>query len=583
MVAELKGRLSLDGKPFIDTLKDVGGELEGNFKTSLKNIGGAIAGAFTVTAVVAFTKEIINTADEVINLSNRLNIGTETVQSLQIAAKEAGIDFGTFENAIFKATKSANDALTGNKNLTKAFESLGLSLGDIRDLNPEQLFESIAKAMANGEADAKVLDAAFEVLGAKSGPKLRQLLIDLGRDGFDELNKKNRESNQIMEDQALKNWDALGDKIAEFGRTVKSFVGNEGVYLLNWITDFKDAAKNMLSGGEFNMIDMKKAREELEAAERVAAEKSEERLRTQRNLLQAAEDEAKEKEKIADLSKKIEEKERDRLPPAQKLAELKKDERDLVKEIKDLEDDITNEGIKARMEKQLALLGLQDQIVRAEKDLENETKNTNREKEKSRDLAKDQLANFNTLKNTIRGMTDKELSDFLTKMQSIAYAIAGLSDIPKDKLAWVSDLAKLEFKGLTTSQADQMVRALTSLINGLSDLSGKVPADMLDFLGDLNNLKFSGLTSGQASQMVRAVETLINGLKGFAGTDLSFITDLMNSLQGATPGKYEIAISLPDEFKDGFPLVLPDGMEGNLDTIAKNLETLAGLKGVVWA
>jgi hypothetical protein len=29
--------------------------------------------------------------------------------------------------------------------------------------------------------------------------------------------------------------------------------------------------------------------------------------------------------------------------------------------------------------------------------------------------------------------------------------------------------------------------------------------------------------------------------------------------------------------------VLPDGMEGNLGSIAKNLETLAGLKGVVWA
>jgi hypothetical protein len=583
MVAELKGRMSLNGQPFIDTLKNVSGEIEGNFQKSLNKIGGQIAQAFTLTAVVNFANKIISTADEVLNLSNRLGVSAETVQSLQIVAKEAGIDFGTFENAISKATKSANDALTGNENLTKTFELLGLSLADIRNLNPEQLFESIAAAMANGEVDAKVLNAAFDILGGETGPKLKELLVSLGKDGFDQLNQQMKDSNQILSDQALKNWDDLGDKIAEVGRSVQSFVGEYGSSLIQFIQDTAGAWGQWSAGGTLSIDDYRAAQKEVDESNRKNKEQKELALKAQRDAIAAAEDEAQATKEIDDLSQKLADKQRDRLPPAQKLAELKKDERDLVKEIKDLEDDITNEGIKARMEKQLALLGIQDQIVRAEKDLENETKNTNREKEKSRDLAKDQLDNFNTLKNTIRGMTDKELSDFLTKMQSIAYAIAGLSDIPKDKLAWVSDLAQLEFKGLTTSQADQMVRALTSLVNGIASLSGKIPSDMLDFLEDLNNLKFSGLTSGQASQMVRAIETLVNGLKALSGTDLSFITDLMNSLQGATPGKYEIAISLPDEFKDGFPLVLPDGMEGNLNTIAKNLETLAGLKGVVWA
>jgi hypothetical protein len=572
MVAEARARLSLDSKPFVNALGDIQGQVEGKFTNSIKSVGTAIAGAFTIHTATKFIKDALAMGDQIDNLSNKIGISVEAVQALQQASKEAGIDFGQVEGAILKLNKASVDAQSGNKNLASAFQTLGISMKDLQSLNTEQLFDAVARSMSNGAGDANVLNAAFDVLGGRSGPALQKMLMQVGEDGLPGLIDEFKNLGLIVDAEGIKKLDQAEQTLSRFFDTIKK--GATSAF-----ADWLNAVSRNISYFRGTLIEYDEAQQ---AIIDTANRKVQEFLEAQR----AAADEQK---RLTDGIKnsfsameKLNAEELKRAPAAERLAALRKEEKQLIELTNQLVAIGSEEELK-KINAKIRLLSLGDEIKKLEKEINAETGKGNEKKEKSASLAKQQLDNFNTLKNTIRGLTDRELADFLTKMQSIAYAIAGLSDIPKDKLAWVSDLAKLEFKGLTTSQADQMVRALTSLINGLSDLSGKVPADMLDFLGDLNNLKFSGLTSGQASQMVRAVETLINGLKGFAGTDLSFITDLMNSLQGATPGKYEIAISLPDEFKDGFPLVLPDGMEGNLDTIAKNLETLAGLKGVVWA
>lgn len=585
MVAEARARLSLDSKPFTDGLRGVQDEVEKKFSDSLKGVGKQIAQVFTVGAITNFAKEIISTADEVINLSNRLGIGTETIQSLRIEAKEAGIDFGTMESAILKTQKAAVDATTGNKNLAKAFSDIGISIDDLRSLDPEDLFERVTKALADNSENADTVNAVFDIIGSKSGPALKNLLIQLGEDGFDALNEKMRDSNQIMSDETLKNWDDFGDQIAKSTRQIQSWVGTAGGALIGFIEDFAGMLGAASAGADITWDQYKRQQADIETANKANEEAAEARRKANQDAADAAREEGRKLDEIADLQKKIADKEFDKLGASEKITKLKQNEKDILDKIKEL-DDSTLDGQREKLRLQLELSGVQDNIVKAEKDLAKETDNANKPKRESANLAKQQLESFDTLKKIIRGMSEKELKEFLTMMQSIAYAVAGLADVPKDKLEWVNDLAQLKFVGLTTSQAAQMERALTELIDGISKLPS-IPEDKLRGLEAIMGIKFTGLTTGQASQMARAIEALVNGVKGLdvgnfekIGKGLEFIDKLKDLGPG---GKWELEITLPHGMENGIPLVVPDGMDGDLASIAADLKVLSGLKGVVWA
>jgi hypothetical protein len=134
MVAEARARLSLDSKPFTDKLAEASDKVENKFVGALKSVGPAIAGAFTVGAVTNFIKSALSLGDEIDNLSNKLGLTAETVQSLKFTAEEAGIEFGKVEAAVLKLSRSSIDAQAGNEKMAQSFAAIGISVDELKTL-----------------------------------------------------------------------------------------------------------------------------------------------------------------------------------------------------------------------------------------------------------------------------------------------------------------------------------------------------------------------------------------------------------------------------------------------------------------
>ncbi len=199
-------------------------------KETFSQIGQAIVGGFSANAIIQFGREALATADLVSNLSNRLKISSESVQSLGVLAKEAGLDMGTFESAIMRVTRAQADATNGSKAQIKAFADLGISIEEVKSLNAEQLFERVAVALNENKGSAQATSAAYDLLGRGAGTALG-VIQQLGSEGFEALNQRMKDAGQILSDEVITNLDRVDDALERTTRAAKNF----GIEILgNW-------------------------------------------------------------------------------------------------------------------------------------------------------------------------------------------------------------------------------------------------------------------------------------------------------------------------------------------------------------
>src|SRR6266478_4678268 len=96
----VRGDVSLDGSGVSRTL----GTLKHHFKSFASEIKGMIAGAFTVEAVVEFSKKTIELGAQIADLSERFKISKKSLQEWKYAAEQSGSSLDAVANA-FKHTK----------------------------------------------------------------------------------------------------------------------------------------------------------------------------------------------------------------------------------------------------------------------------------------------------------------------------------------------------------------------------------------------------------------------------------------------------------------------------------------------
>lgn len=169
---------------------------------NLMQIKNAVAGAFTVGAIIAFTKHAADAAEQTINVSRALGISTNAFQALSAAAKLSG---GTQEDVISmlqKLRKAMGGAAEGSKEMRANFTNLGISLEGIGTADPAAVLEKIAKASQGAATDSQKFNDIIQILGRDSLPKMQEVLNELAEGGLTELEKKYRAVINSAEDLA---------------------------------------------------------------------------------------------------------------------------------------------------------------------------------------------------------------------------------------------------------------------------------------------------------------------------------------------------------------------------------------------
>lgn len=162
-------------------------------------LGGYIAGAFSVGALVAFGKELIDDADAIQRMSDQTGIGVVQLQKLQAIADESGNTVDQLTGAI---SAMQNRIGEGNTDALAALSKLGIGLDDLRAKAPDEQFMMIARAVREIEDPIDRARTAMELFGKAGAQILPSLRADVDAIA---------EGTATMTEEQIKQLDALGD------------------------------------------------------------------------------------------------------------------------------------------------------------------------------------------------------------------------------------------------------------------------------------------------------------------------------------------------------------------------------------
>jgi len=188
----------------------------GNFVKSGIAKFGALAGA---AGLGAMARSAIDLGSKISDMAVQLNIGTTELQTLEFAAREAGVEVSVMERALRNVQLRTQEAINGNKSYSEAFDRLGIDINKFNQLPTEKKLEAIAVAQANAKDQASAYNDVAIILGQRAGPAMQEILQNLaGPNGFKGLSDAAKESGEVMSEETIAKMDLAADRIESFKR-----------------------------------------------------------------------------------------------------------------------------------------------------------------------------------------------------------------------------------------------------------------------------------------------------------------------------------------------------------------------------
>lgn len=236
---EFNVRVTADTRQFGGALKSAVQNLNQGF---VRSVAGGLGGILSVGAFVAASKQAIEFASQFNDSSRKLGVGVEFLQEAAYAAKQTGASFGDVEMALKRLQIAQVEALSGKpgNDMQAAFARLGVSLGDLKNKNIEQIFSQIAAHIQKANPSAQQLADTVTIMGRSADN-----LLPSFRDGFAALQEEARRLGVVLDRETIARLDQMGDRIDQL--TLKIRVMFSG--LLVWL-------QKAMRNAQANLIDL---------------------------------------------------------------------------------------------------------------------------------------------------------------------------------------------------------------------------------------------------------------------------------------------------------------------------------------
>lgn len=242
-------RLGLEGSERVEkALRGMATRL-GGIGAGLRQAGtvAAAAGTAIVGTLGTAAKIFASTGDDIDKMAARTGFSAESLSRLGFAAEQSGQSIGQLESVLIGQSRQIRNLERGLSTAVDAFDDIGLSYEDLRDLSPEEQFLTIADRLAAIEDPTRRAGIAMQVFG-RSGRNLIPML-SAGRDGITQLTDEADQLGLTMSSENAAAAAELTDALNRFARQVRMIVVEVGAAvagplsnLLSFTTTYLTAA-----------------------------------------------------------------------------------------------------------------------------------------------------------------------------------------------------------------------------------------------------------------------------------------------------------------------------------------------------
>ena len=165
-VAEFIAKISLDSTKFTEGTNKVKRDVA-SLKGEIGKFAPALAGAFTVAGLVGLGKKAIETGAHFYDMAQKLGVSMDSIQRLDFAAQQTGIDIDKVTRAILKMQGELSHGGWDKDKYTSALKALKLKPEELVGKSPEDVLVRLADAFQGVNNRAEANAAIVSLVGIK--------------------------------------------------------------------------------------------------------------------------------------------------------------------------------------------------------------------------------------------------------------------------------------------------------------------------------------------------------------------------------------------------------------------------------
>lgn len=207
--AELSAKLAEATKPLSDRLTALG-------TGATAYISGASAAAGALVTVMG--RDAGKYAEQVTQIAAQTGLTTDLVQVLNVAFNRVGLGLNDILPAFRKFSKEIEDLQEGKKQAVATFDSIGLSVDDLKDKKPDEAFGLVAQRLGSMDEGFARTAASADLFG-RSGLRFIPLFHDVAG-GFDQVSEDARAMGAVFDLVRLQQLATMDDKFDDLDSSV---------------------------------------------------------------------------------------------------------------------------------------------------------------------------------------------------------------------------------------------------------------------------------------------------------------------------------------------------------------------------
>ena len=215
--------LGVDSSAAVNGMKNFTREV-GGMTSAVKTAALALTSLFATAKITQFingtSAAFASYGDQMAKMSQRLDIAASKLSEMSYIASQSGTSIESFERAVRLLQRNLTSADEEAKTATAAFEKLGLSIQELKQMSPDEQFKAVASAIASLESPSERTAYAMKIF-SRSGAELIPF-FQQGREGMDKLSEKARKLGIVMSDQDYQAAVELTDAMDTFNRSISA-------------------------------------------------------------------------------------------------------------------------------------------------------------------------------------------------------------------------------------------------------------------------------------------------------------------------------------------------------------------------
>jgi len=199
-----------------------------------KQAGAALVGAFAFDKIIGGFSTAIENGDQLQDLANRFGISASALQEVGNAASLSGAGIEDVASAMNKLAINAGKAIGGDDAMKQAFIDVGLSVQQLKEMSPQDIFFALSEAIQNTSNPLEAFAKAQAVAGKSVGALMETMRM--GPAAIKELG----DSMGVWSDNQITQLGAASDAIKEFQTTQTIWFGKTLIGLKGLIERYQD-------------------------------------------------------------------------------------------------------------------------------------------------------------------------------------------------------------------------------------------------------------------------------------------------------------------------------------------------------